>query len=124
MPEAIQYWVTAKLSIKSKKFISIDTRPILGNKGEVRKIPYDPLQDIGNFLDDIWISINRAGHTLPAYRYGEAWYLEDADTQQAFFNLGRDSNSNYGSKDEYKSIAEAVIQPGMNLIAVLHTRRK
>ncbi|MGK7894367.1 MAG: hypothetical protein AB4372_12280 [Xenococcus sp. (in: cyanobacteria)] len=101
----------------SKKFINIDTKPILGNQGEVITVPYDPLQDIGNFLDDIWFYIYDAGYRIPPYRYGEIWALKDAETGQIFLDLGRNSKSK--SLDEYRSLAEVGFKPGMLLIAIL-----
>lgn len=101
----------------SKNLISIDTRQMLGREGGVRTLPYDPSQDTGEFLDDIWFDINDTGYNLPPYRYGEIWALKDADTEQTFLNLGRNSRSNYGMLDKYKSIDESGIKPGMKLIA-------
>lgn len=108
----------------SEKFISIDTREILGSKGEVRIIPYEPLQDVGEFLDSIWLDINQMGVKLPSYKYGEMWILKDVDTGNFFLNLGRDSNSKSGTLDIYKPIGESEIQPGMSLIVILKNGKK
>ncbi|MDJ0675613.1 MAG: hypothetical protein QNJ36_09585 [Calothrix sp. MO_167.B42] len=102
----------------NEKFISIDTREMLGNRGELRIMPYEPLQDVGEFLDSIWFDIRQMGYALPPYTYGEMWALKDANTGKVFLNLGRDSNSKGGSLDKYKPISESEIEPGMSLIVI------
>lgn len=70
--------------IRKVGFLTIDSRPLLGNRGRVWQVPYQDYKTVSELLDDIWYSIR----VLPPYSFGEKWILRDPASGRLFKEMG------------------------------------
>lgn len=98
-----------------QRFIAVDTSPILGARGGVRRIPFNPEVTVFEFLDDLWFSFS--GH-VPAYSYGTSWVLKDMATGALIMDAGRTWARQHNQAEDTRSLADIGLGPGMRLQAV------
>jgi hypothetical protein len=97
--------------IREVGFLTLDSRPLLGNKGNVWRVPYDQYGSVSALLDDIWFSIG----TLPAFTYRTNWILRDPTSNSLFENMGTKWAEERGMETDSRSLEEVGIIPGMIL---------
>lgn len=70
--------------------IEIDTRPLLGKGGYVRRFSLNQRQSVSDFLDNIYFYVNRRSEeeVIPAFTYGEVWVLRNTRTNRMYDKIG------------------------------------
>jgi len=105
--------------IRQGGFLTFDSRPLLGERGNVWRVPYDQYNTVQALLNDIWSS-NRV---LPAFSYGERWILRDQETGYEFKEAGRNWAKRRGTQFDTRRLEDLGIKPGSTLeIAPLNTK--
>ena len=98
-------------NIREESFLTINSKPLLGKKGDIWHIPYDFFATISELLDYLWFKLE----DMPAYAYGEKWVLRDRKTGHIF----KGASSKYGREKDSRKLKEVGIMPGMELEVVL-----
>lgn len=93
---------------KLKKGLFIDTRPLLGNEGEVFSFSNASQMSVADFLDRIWMKIAVSGD-IPAYTYGQTWILHSSVLNVDFKELGSAYINSRGLLRDSRSLTEAGI---------------
>jgi hypothetical protein len=93
---------------KLKKGLFIDTRPLLGNEGEVFTFPNVSQMSVADFLDRIWFKIALNGR-IPAYTYSQTWVLHSSVSNTDFKELGSSYINSRGLLRDLRSLTEAGI---------------
>ena len=102
------------LSTVEKSVLTIDPTLIAGERAPVRQIPYNPMQPVGRFLDDIWFSLDGK---IPSYRYDDLWIVRDVKSGFELRNAGRSWARKHGKNEDQRTVSEVGIKPGMHLQA-------
>jgi len=101
-----------------KEQITIDSTPLLGDRGVVWRVPYKQFRTIGGLLNSIWASLPR--DTIKPYTYGQSWLLKD-DKGRILYNIGRTSTFarrvGRGQRDT-RSLEEVEITRGTRLYVI------
>jgi hypothetical protein len=108
-------------AIREEGFLTIDTRPLLGRKGEILQLPYHQIPSVSSLLDYVWSSMML---NIQSYTYGVKWVLRDAESGKVFKNAGRTwamQNTNKFLDD--RALSSIGVKPGMKLEAVALRRR-
>lgn len=104
-------------TIREENFITIDTRPLLGNKGKIWRVPYDQFPTVSAFLDDVWITLN-SRKIIPPFTYGERWILRDTKSKREFNDIGFLWADKGGMPRDTRPLKDVGIFSGMELEAV------
>jgi hypothetical protein len=97
--------------IRETGFLTLDSRPLLKDKGKIWQVPYDQYGSVSALLDDIWDSIG----TLPAFTYATKWLLRDAASGKIFKDLGSKWARDRGRNFDDRRLEDIGIKPGMEL---------
>ncbi|MGI9107232.1 MAG: hypothetical protein ACR2G4_13400 [Pyrinomonadaceae bacterium] len=110
-------------NIREENFLTINTRPLLGNGGKIWRVPYDQFRTISDLLDDTWITLN-ARKKIPPFTYGEKWILKDAKSNRLFKDVGMLWAEKRGMARDSRKLEDVGILPGMELEAVFIEENK
>jgi hypothetical protein len=103
-------------AIKKGSYITVDTRPLLGAKGDVWQVPYNQFLPVSGFIDYVWFSLQPH---MESMTYGITWALRDAKTGKVFKNAGRSWAAEHTDEAyDYRPMASVGIAPGLTLEAV------
>lgn len=92
--------------------LTLNTKPILGNLGQIIEIPYDEFESIGLFLRYVWHRVDN----LPVHSYGKEWILSNAENGQRYYQIGsRFARKHLGTKWDERTLEEVGIKPGMTI---------
>ena len=93
--------------------ITIDTTPILGEKGDIWEEPFDQNDIVQLFLDTIYGSIRPK---VPPYTYGRKWAVMDSNTGTVYRNLASFTSPIRGPKGgDRRKLSEIGFKSGMRL---------
>ena len=98
--------------IRETSFLTIDSTPLLGEKGRVWQVPYDEYATISDLQTAIWYT---HGDDIPPFTYQKVWLLRDSTTGKVFFDIGRIWAERNGLKTDPRSLKAVGILPGMKL---------
>lgn len=108
--------------ISEINFITIDTRPLLGDKGKLWQVVYGQYNNISDFLDDIWFSL--APHGVKSYTYGIGWVLRDSQKNRIVFdNAIRVYIESRGRFRDLRNLEDVGLNPGMTLEVISFNER-
>lgn len=103
-------------AIREESFLTIDTRPLLGTKGEILQLPYDQFPSVSSLLDSVWSSMRQY---VGAMNYGVTWVLRDATSDKVFKDAGRTwAIKNVGIFRDDRTLISVGMKPGMKLEAM------
>lgn len=103
-------------AIREESFITIDTRPLLGMKGEILQLPYDQLPSVSSLLDSVWSAMRQY---IESMSYGVTWVLRDAASGKVFKDVGRRwAKKNIGISRDDRPLVSVGMKPGMKLDAI------
>jgi hypothetical protein len=107
--------VEAVISSIESQFLTIDTKPLLGEQGDSWTAPYDQFPSVQSLLNSIYFAIPRG--LIKPFTYGRAWLLRDAQSGKTFNDLGSRSNivRRMGAPSDERRLSEVGIKPGMRL---------
>ncbi|PYJ64463.1 MAG: hypothetical protein DME76_19950, partial [Verrucomicrobia bacterium] len=108
------FTTTARESVR-EAFIRIDSRPLLGARGDVWEEPYDPNLTVRHFLNKIWF---RMRPLVRPFTYPDGWVLRDSGSDRLFTGMGRPWAHSQGLSEDDRSLREAGINPGSALEVV------
>lgn len=100
-------------TMRGTTLLTLDSRPLLGDDGEVSYIAYQQFDTVWTFLDYVWYTI--ADHDVPAYRYGDLWALRDGASGTRFLDIGRRWAHEHELEEDSRSLKAAGFVPGMTL---------
>jgi nucleoside 2-deoxyribosyltransferase len=101
-------------TIRTENFLTFNTKPLLGSKGNVWQEPYEQFTTVSGLLDSIWFSF---GGEIESMKYGIIWLLRDAHSYNEFKEIGRLWMAKQGKSLDTRSLKEVGILPGMRLEA-------
>jgi hypothetical protein len=103
-------------AIREESFLTIDTRPLLGNDGDIWQLPYVQFLSISSLLDYVWSSMRQH---IESMNYGVSWVLRDAASGKVFKDAGRTwAKKNTGVARDDRPLASVGMKPGMKLDAI------
>lgn len=105
--------------IREVGFLTLDSEPLLGGKGEFWQVPYNQYGSVSALLDDIWFSIGE----LPAYTYNTKWVLRDVGSGVVFDNMGTKWAEARGLISDTRTLEDVGIRPGMVLEITKPTKK-
>jgi hypothetical protein len=103
-------------TIREESFLTIDSRPLVGNDGQIWQIPYDRYNIVSELLDNLWFLLEPYG--VPSMQYGVTWMLRDTSSKKTFKNMGRKFAEKFDTPLDTRSLEEVDIVPGMRLEAI------
>lgn len=104
-------------AIKKKNFITVDTRPLLGTKGDTWRVPYDKFFSVSSFIDYVWFSLQPH---IESMKYGVTWALRDVSSGKVFKEAGRTWASKHTNDPfDSRSLSSIGITPEIKLEAIL-----
>jgi hypothetical protein len=70
--------------------IEIDTRPLHGKGGHVKRFRLSQRQSVSDFLDNIYFYVNMhsEGEIIPVFTYGDVWLLKNTRTNKLYDHIG------------------------------------
>jgi len=92
---------TVGLEPAAKTQISIDSRALLGDHGQLWTMRCDPKTPVHQFLDDVWYELRRF---VRARHYPDGWVLRDRATGHVFDNLGPGWAARHGQVQDGRPI--------------------
>jgi hypothetical protein len=86
--------------------IELDTRPLLGKDGGVRRFSINQRLSVSGFLDNIYFYLNMRAEeeVVPAFTYGEVWVLRNARTNKVYDSIGIEYCRSGGSIRDYTPV--------------------
>ncbi len=103
-------------AIREEGFLTIDTRPLIGKKGEILQLPYDSFPSVSSLLDYVFRSM---WPEIEAYAYGVKWALVNAESGRVLKDAGRTWATQNTNKDfDDRPLSSMGVKPGMKLKAV------
>lgn len=103
-------------AIKKESFITVDTRPLLGAKGDVWQVPYAKFFSASSFIDYVWFSLQP---NIESMKYGVTWALRDVNSGKVFKEAGRTWASEHTNEHlDFRPLESIGITPGIKLEAV------
>ena len=103
-------------TIREESFLTIDSRPLLGTKGNTWQVPYEQFATVSDLLDDVWISMS---DHIPSMQYGLMWIFREARSGRLFNNMGRRwAEMNLRESLDTRGLKSVGIMPGMKLEAI------
>jgi hypothetical protein len=104
---------TAVERIREATFITLDSRPLLGDRGEVWRVPYGSFRTVAAFLDDIYFALRA---DIPIFSYRTRWILRDTRSGKSFSEIGtRWARDNLGKQEDSRELKAVGIRPGMRI---------
>ena len=95
--------------IRKSDFIEIDTHPILGDKGEVVRVPYQEFESVGLLLRYIWFEVGN----LKTHSYNIEWCLKDEGNNKMLTKIGSVyARDNLGTHWDERPLEKVGIHPG------------
>lgn len=102
-----------KESIRKSAFISIDTRPLLGDEGQLYELPFVAFSSVGDLTNQIYFLIN--DYVRP-FEYGHTWVMKDAKSGQTIKNSRIITGAERGVPcPDKRGLKEAGIEPGSTI---------
>jgi hypothetical protein len=111
----LQVFADATLQRVHDQLLTVDLSRLGGGKSNARIVPFNHDRQVFEFLDDLWLSV--AKH-VPAYTYGNMWFLRDSESGKEFRELGQIWAHRNGFDEDHRTLAEVGFKPGMKLEAV------
>jgi len=99
-------------TIREESFLTIDSRPLLENDGEISQIPYEQYSGVDSLLDHIYFTLQPR---VPAFTYGDTWLLHEVRTGRNFKDMGTRWAKQHGMPSDSRSLRDVGIMPGMKL---------
>lgn len=103
-------------TIKEESFITIDSRPLVGEDGQIWQIPYNQYSTVSDLLDNLWYLLNE--YNIPSMQFGTLWALRDNKTKKVFKEMGRTWAGRHGQRIDTRSLSDVGLIPGMKLEAI------
>lgn len=94
--------------------VYVDSRPFLGNKGEVIEFKNAFGMTTSAFLDKVWEHLNESGD-VHTFTYNEEWVLFNDRTNKYLYTMGDDYIKSRGKRIDKLSIDNYGIWPGDRL---------
>jgi len=102
-----------KDSIRKSSFIAIDTRPLLGNDGQLYELPFVAFSSISDLTNQIYFMIEQ--HVRP-FEYGHSWVMRKSESGQVIKNSRMITGTDKGVPcPDNRSLKEAGIEPGATI---------
>ena len=120
--------------IRASNFLTIDSRPLLGQRqGKAWQVAYENYSNASDLLDAVWYWLYCHTGEMPTYEYGTSWALRDSKTGRVFKNAGRmwatnrfaerlgrsvdltAARTRVGTIPDTRTLREIGIEPGMRL---------
>jgi hypothetical protein len=99
-------------TITEESFLTIDSRPLLGENGDIWRVPYDRFANISSLLNSIYFALKTH---VPVFSYGDRWILQDANSGQVFMDMGKRWAEKNGMAWDERSLKAVGIMPGAKL---------
>ncbi len=103
-------------TIKDESFITIDSRPLVGDDGQIWQIPYNQYSTVSELLDSLWYLLK--DYSIPSMQFGTLWALRDMKTRKVFKEMGRTWASKHGQRLDERSLSDVGLAPGIKLEAI------
>jgi tetratricopeptide (TPR) repeat protein/DNA-binding CsgD family transcriptional regulator len=97
--------------LKEPWLLTIDSRPLLDDRGKVTTVAMDEFLFVSDLLDAIWFSLDER---VPPFAYGEKWLMQDTNSGYAFWDIRSGSADDEYTRDN-RTLQEANVAPGMTL---------
>ena len=99
--------------VRSRAFLTLDTRPFLGAQGREVRAPYSDFESIGLFLRYAWFAMEGGLH---GHSYTKSWFIKDLSSGHIFRDIGsRYAREELGTEWDERSLSEVGIAPGMSI---------
>lgn len=107
--QVVETFKNAASEVVRKAFVQVDTRPLLGSRGDVWEEPYEPGLTVRRFLNRIW---SRMTPYVRPYHYPDGWVLRDRASGRLFTDIGRNFAEMRGQAEDERALSDVGIQAG------------
>ena len=106
-------------ALSESGFVTVDTQPLLGERGRVMVFECHRYSRLAPFLDKLWRLLDDEEGRVPANTFGDGWALREKSTGRVFSKMGRAWAIKRGEGRDDRTLHEVGISAGSQFDAIL-----